>query len=352
MKDDNGDYCKNPEDSLNILLNKFFPGHTKVPETDTLEWHRVKNNKHDNTFTIKKVKAAFNWMGSYKGAGPDGIKPIVMKFFGPIALRCINFLFKAIYSTGYIPLELRKSRVVFIPKPLKNDYGEAGSFRPISLTQYIFKTMERVVEWSLRENSDNYGKISNMQHAYSSTKGTDTALSTLVNMIESCILRSQICLVLSVDIMGAFNNLATKTIHNVLVDNNYPPIMIRWYMNFLKNRNSIAEVLGIIKTIRPVCGTPQGGVLSSRIWNLAFDPLLKLLNENSPCSPVGFADDGALCFRGIDPNTLVDNAQLKLNQAIEWGAQNGLSFSADKTTVVFFSRKYNLLFFLQKFYQK
>ena len=88
--------------------------------------------------------------------------------------------------------------------------------------------------------------------------------------------------------------------------------------------NSIAEVLGIIKTIRPVCGTPQGGVLSSRIWNLSFDPLLKLLNENSPCSPVGFADDGALCFRGIDPNTLVDNAQLKLNQAIEWGAQNGL----------------------------
>ena len=194
-------------------------------------------------------------------------------------------------------------------------------------------------EWSLRENSDNYGKNSNMQHAYSSTKGTDTALSTLVNMIESCMLRSQLCLVLSVDIMGAFNNLATNAIQKVLVDNKYPPLMIRWYMNFLKNRNSIAEVLGIIKTIRPVCGTPQGGgeVLSSRIWNLAFDPLLKLLNENSPCSPVGFADDGALFFRGIDHNTLVDNAQIKLNQAIEWGAQNGLTFSADKTTVVFFS---------------
>ena len=89
-------------------------------------------------------------------------------------------------------------------------------------------------------------------------------------------------------------------------------------MNFLKNRNSIAEVLGIIKTIRHVCGTPQGGVLRSRIWILAFDPLLKLLNENSPCSPVGFADDGALCFRGIDPNTLVDNAQLKLNGGPKW----------------------------------
>ena len=96
--------------------------------------------------------------------------------------------------------------------------------------------MERVVEWYLRENSNDFGKISNMQHAYSGTKGTDTALSTLVNMIESSILRSEYCLVLSVDIMGAFDNLATITIHNDMVENKYPPKMIRWYMNFLKNR--------------------------------------------------------------------------------------------------------------------
>ena len=179
-----------------------------------------------------------------------------------------------------------------------------------------------------------------MQHAYSGTKGIDTALSTLVNMIESSILRKEFCLVVSVDIQGAFDNLATIAIKNVMVANNYPPFMIRWYMNFLKNRTSIAEVLGVKLSIHPVCGTPQGGVLSSRIWNLAFDPLLRLLNHDSPCSPVGFADDGALCFRGICPDTLVEIAQPKINMAVEWGAQNGLSFSVDKTTVVFFSRQH------------
>ena len=76
-------------------------------------------------------------MGSYKSAGPDGFKPIVMKFFGPIALGCITNIFQAIYSTGYIPIEFRKSKVVFIPKPLKDDYGEAGSFRPISHSIFI-----------------------------------------------------------------------------------------------------------------------------------------------------------------------------------------------------------------------
>ena len=84
---------------------------------------------------------------------------------------------------------------------------------------------------------------------------------------------------------------------------------------------------------------PKRGVLSSRIWNLAFDTLLKLLNHESPCAPVGFADYGALCFRGIDPETLVDIDQPKINKAVEWGAQNGLTFSVDKPTLVFFSRQ-------------
>ena len=136
-------------------------------------------------------------MGSHKYAGPDGFKPIVMKNFGPIALGCITNLFQAIYSTGYIPIEFRKSKVVFVPKPLKDDYGEAGSFRPM---------------------------------------GTDTALSTLVNLIESEILMKQLCLVVSVDIHGAFDNLAFMAIENVMGDNNYPPYMIRWYMNLKKKK--------------------------------------------------------------------------------------------------------------------
>ena len=50
LKNEQGEYCNNPEDSLSILLNQFFPGHTEVPEVDTLEWVKVRNNKFDNTF--------------------------------------------------------------------------------------------------------------------------------------------------------------------------------------------------------------------------------------------------------------------------------------------------------------
>ena len=72
-------------------------------------------------------------------------------------------------------------------------------------------------------------------------------------------------------------------------------------------------------------------------WGAQNYPLSKLLNQDSPCAPVGFPDDGALCFRGFCAETLIDMAQPKINMAVEWGAQNGLSFSKDKKTVVFFS---------------
>ena len=56
---------------------------------------------------------------------------------------------------------------------------------------------------------------------------------------------------------------------------------------------------------------------------------------------MGFADDGALCFRGICPHTLIQIAQPFLDKAVEWGPQNGLTFFVDRTTTVFCTRKYN-----------
>ena len=69
----------------------------KSKKKTVMEWSgkTVKNNRLDRTFTVKKVKSAFAHMGSYKSAGPDGFKPIIMKHFGPKALTCINNIFQA-----------------------------------------------------------------------------------------------------------------------------------------------------------------------------------------------------------------------------------------------------------------
>ena len=77
-----------------------------VPETDSLDFTKVKNAKLDKNLQVKGCVSVH--MGSFKSVDPDGLKPIVRKHFGPKTKRCITKLFQAIYSTGYIPKEWRK----------------------------------------------------------------------------------------------------------------------------------------------------------------------------------------------------------------------------------------------------
>ena len=102
------------------------------------------------------------------------------------------------------------------------------------LLNFYLSPWERVIEWSLRGHADKMGQISDFQHAYSGSKGNDTALSTLVNLIESAILRKQLCLVISVDIQGAFDNLAFMAIEKVMQDNNLSSFYDKVVHEFLK----------------------------------------------------------------------------------------------------------------------
>lgn len=48
---------------------------------------------------------------------------------------------------AYAPKSWRVARVVFIPKPGKDSYQVKPEWRPISLTLFFLKTLERVVDW-------------------------------------------------------------------------------------------------------------------------------------------------------------------------------------------------------------
>jgi len=60
-------------------------------------------------------------------------------------------------------------------------------------------------------------------------------------------------------------------------------------------------------------GTPQGGVLSPLLWNIAVNEPLRIL-EGGGCKVVTYADDVAIILNGKYPQTLCDlmTAKLKL----------------------------------------
>jgi hypothetical protein len=54
-------------------------------------------------------------------------------------------------ACGFIPTAWRQVKVTFIPKPTKPDYTETNSYHPISLSSFLLKTMEKLVDRHIRD---------------------------------------------------------------------------------------------------------------------------------------------------------------------------------------------------------
>jgi len=80
----------------------------------------------------------------YKAPGPDGIYPILLKEGLGVLLGPLTRVLRASITLRHLP-QACGVRVVFIPKPGRNGHILAKNYRPIGLTSFILKTLERLV---------------------------------------------------------------------------------------------------------------------------------------------------------------------------------------------------------------
>ena len=137
--------------------------------------------------TVNKVREAIGSFGDFKSPGRDELPPIVLKHLGPKALAYLVHLFQISLTIGHVPDCWRHSRVIFIPKAGRKSYSEARSFRPITLSNFVIKVMERLVLWEINATSLLETPLSTNQHAFRQGRSTDTALSSMVGRIEEAL---------------------------------------------------------------------------------------------------------------------------------------------------------------------
>lgn len=68
----------------------------------------------------------------------------------------------------------REAKVVFIPKAGRGCHEGAKDFRPISLTSFLLKTLERLVDRFLKEGPLRDYPLEEGQHAYREGKSTES----------------------------------------------------------------------------------------------------------------------------------------------------------------------------------
>lgn len=337
-----GTFTETDDASLTHLLQVHFPGSEVTPITQA-NVRSVRGNPADWQLVCKIIEETrVNWAIStfdpYKSAGPDGISPVQLQTGLNIVRPNLMQIFRYSLMRGYIPHSWQQSKVVFIPKPGKNDYTNAKSFRPISLTSFVSKTMEKLIDRYIRETSLKRYPIHANQHAYQQNKGTLSAIHALVSVIETALSQGKYVLGTFVDIQGAFDSARFESILGALKDHGVPKIISRWINALLKTRSVTAELGISIKKIFARCGCPQGGVLSPLLWTLVINSLLKAFDGKNIYIQA-YSDDVVILVLGISLQEVCRRMQTALRILENWCNAHHLGVSPTKTSLVLFTRK-------------
>jgi hypothetical protein len=93
-----------------------------------------------------RVEWAIDSFAPYKSPGMDGIFLALLQEGREILIPYLVRIFRACLASGYVPALWLQAKAVFIPKPGRSSYCGPRDFRPISLTSFSLKTMERRVD--------------------------------------------------------------------------------------------------------------------------------------------------------------------------------------------------------------
>jgi len=341
IKDSNGNPPINESASLTNLIKAHFPDCSFIPTRN------IKEDAEPNTVsdfldfvTKSNIRESLDSFGKFKAAGPDEIQPVVLQNLPENGYDLVLSMYKASMKLSYIPVKWRKMNVIFIPKPQKDSYDKPKSFRPITLSNFILKGLERLIQWYLTNEIIDL-PLPN-QHAYTEGRSCETALCEAVHYMEENINRGEYTLCVSLDCSGAFDNILFDKAEQALQEHGIEGNFRRWILHLLRGREVTFtdKNLNMSRTFFPTKGTPQGGVISPLLWNLIINELIREITTRTDLKVVCYADDILLMSRNKFPDIAAMDIQSGLKIVENWAKGSGLMFNPAKTQVCFVTNKH------------
>ena len=150
----------------------------RMVEKTRKEWERrpsVMNRTFHTDFTIVELEGALRKSKKGKAPGRDGVTQEMLSHMGPKAQNALLRLYNRSWHSGTTPPTWRTAVIVPILKKGKKGI-DLASYRPISLTSTISKTMERMVNGRLYHYMEDSGLLDENQADFA---GIDQLLISL-----------------------------------------------------------------------------------------------------------------------------------------------------------------------------
>ena len=252
-------------------------------------------------------------------------------------------MFSAVWRIG-IPPCWKKSRTIPIFK--KGPTDDYSNFRPISLLPTTYKIFSGIINDRLCSTAMECGWFSHEQKGFLPGVNGVAEHTHLVQMaIEHSKEKMQTLVIAWLDLRNAFGSIPHG--HLLELFRSLPiPDGLRAILSDIYNENVMSFSVGSETiSIRPSAGVRQGDALSTSVFNLAAEPIIRSSKSNfnpgyrcyhENLKATAFADDIAL----ITDNTLA--MQSVLDRVATVAKQLGLSFNAEKCACLLHCRGKNV----------
>ena len=267
-----------------------------------------------------------------KAAGPDEIRPIVLRELRTEIAPIIQLIFEKSLATGKLPSDWTRANVSPIFK--KGEKSDPSNYRPISLTCILCKVMEHIIASNLTAHLNRHNILYNLQHGFRQKRSCETQLLQLVEDLGKQLIKgNQIDLVL-LDFSKAFEKVNHLKLLFKLAQHGVKGNTLNWIQAFLLGRTQAVVLEGERSAEAPVTsGVPQGSVLGPLLFLLYINDL----PQNIQSQVRLFADDTAVYLTvtsSEDANTL----QADLDTLQEWERTWDMEFNPSKCQVLHITR--------------
>ena len=340
MSKPDGSYTEPGAETIKSLTEAHFPAATSTKHVTYNNRKRCKTSiiqtKYSNWINERLVRDALQGFEKKKSPGPDGLRPLLFDHLPHNIIALLTTLYKAAIHLAYTPKEWKRTKVIFIAKPGKEAYDIPKSFRPISLSNYFLKGLERLVGWKM-DQALIANPLHHKQHCFLAGKSTESAISNTVNYIEKHIMSGQHCVGVFLDISSAFDSIQPGHVRSALLKHGGHADLVQWYYNYITHRDIEISMHGVLSAFSTGLGFPQGGVCSAKFWLIAFDYAIQIINRYC-IEGNGYADDCSALFGGKRLDHCLRRLQKMLDDLTAWGRTCGLRFNPEKSVAILFTR--------------
>ena len=277
-----------------------------------------------------ELQRALKKLRPRRSPGPDGITNEMLIHLGRTAVCELLQIYNPSWEQGVLPLIWREATMIPILKKGK-DPKKANSYRPVSLTSCVVKTMERIVNERLKWYLETEDLLALEQAGFWQFRSTEDQATYLSQEIEDAFQEQKLVLVSWIDLQKAFDKVWMEGLLVKLLRNGIASNMFNWIKSYLYNRRT------------RVCRQNSQQENSSKArCSTGRSPVLLFINDLVSELPKGvkaalYADDLVIWCKEEYATTATYRMQLAADKLNSWTEKWCVAVNKDKSSTTLFT---------------